>query len=165
MKSMLMSAIIRQAPRLLDVSGALARRGARDPYDAAARAMASAWWIIGDELSRQVDVAKARVDPVGRFTELAIKVDRTEEEWEDLIELTVRLHPHGHVPAMALATNPPSREEEWAHWRDNVLQHYPAHPMVIFRTVAELRRWDNAVMRLMARDKKAVAISRAPERG
>jgi hypothetical protein len=69
---MLMSAIIRQAPRLLDVSGALARRGARDPYDAAARAMASAWWLIGDELSRQVDVAKARFDPVGRFTDLAI---------------------------------------------------------------------------------------------
>jgi hypothetical protein len=72
MNRMLMPAIIRQAPRLLDVLGALPRRGARDPYDAAARAMASAWWIFGDELSRHVDVAKARFDPVGRFAEVAI---------------------------------------------------------------------------------------------
>jgi len=55
MKIEMSTPFLRGAARLLDLGGILGRRGARDPNEAASRAMGAAWTTLGFGLQRVVD--------------------------------------------------------------------------------------------------------------
>jgi hypothetical protein len=69
MKMTLPRAILQGAAYLVDLGGTLSRRGARDPYEADARALRDAWRVIGDDLRSAIKEESRSITQVTPLSE------------------------------------------------------------------------------------------------